>query len=85
MKVGPWELECLSRVSRSCDTFVTMSVCRPLVVFGPSGVGKGTLLTRLFSDFPDKFGFSVSRASLLFFLCPASPSLGRYDPTPPSW
>jgi len=34
---------------------------RPIVVCGPSGVGKGTLLKRLFADFPDKFGLSVSR------------------------
>ncbi|KAF8845245.1 guanylate kinase [Paxillus ammoniavirescens] len=36
---------------------------RPLVVFGPSGVGKGTLLKRLFAEFPDKFGFSVSHTT----------------------
>ncbi|KAG9312878.1 guanylate kinase [Chiua virens] len=40
-----------------------MSLSRPLVVFGPSGVGKGTLLTRLFADLPDKFGFSVSHTT----------------------
>jgi len=34
---------------------------RPIVVCGPSGVGKGTLLKRLFAEFPDKFGLSVSR------------------------
>src|SRR6266478_2386478 len=34
---------------------------RPLVISGPSGVGKSTLLQRLFSEFPGKFGFSVSR------------------------
>jgi alpha-D-ribose 1-methylphosphonate 5-triphosphate synthase subunit PhnL len=34
---------------------------RPLVLSGPSGVGKSTLLQRLFAEFPDKFGFSVSR------------------------
>ena len=34
---------------------------RPLVVSGPSGVGKGTLINRLFAEFPDDFGFSVSR------------------------
>jgi guanylate kinase len=34
---------------------------RPLVLSGPSGVGKSTLLQRLFIEFPDKFGFSVSR------------------------
>lgn len=33
----------------------------PLVVFGPSGVGKGTLIKRLFAEFPDRFAFSVSR------------------------
>ena len=35
---------------------------RPLVISGPSGVGKSTLLTRLFQKHPDSFGFSVSRA-----------------------
>ncbi|KAG6331273.1 hypothetical protein ID866_7818 [Astraeus odoratus] len=33
----------------------------PLVIFGPSGVGKGTLIKRLFDEFPDQFAFSVSR------------------------
>jgi guanylate kinase len=36
---------------------------RPLVVSGPSGVGKGTLIKRLFTEFPDKFGFSVSHTT----------------------
>ncbi|KAF9005906.1 P-loop containing nucleoside triphosphate hydrolase protein [Cyathus striatus] len=36
---------------------------RPLVLSGPSGVGKSTLLQRLFADFPDKFGFSVSHTT----------------------
>ncbi|EDR14682.1 uncharacterized protein LACBIDRAFT_182374 [Laccaria bicolor S238N-H82] len=36
---------------------------RPLVLSGPSGVGKSTLLNRLFSEFPDKFGFSVSHTT----------------------
>ncbi|KAH7927880.1 guanylate kinase [Leucogyrophana mollusca] len=35
----------------------------PLVIFGPSGVGKGTLLKRLFAEFPDGFGFSVSHTT----------------------
>ena len=36
---------------------------RPVVICGPSGVGKGTLLTRLMKEHPDKFGFSVSHAT----------------------
>ena len=47
-----------------------MSPCpdflRPLVISGPSGVGKSTLLQRLFSEFPEKFGFSVSRMLCVF-------------------
>ncbi|KAJ3753906.1 guanylate kinase/L-type calcium channel beta subunit [Lentinula raphanica] len=36
---------------------------RPLVLSGPSGVGKSTLLKRLLAEFPDKFGFSVSHTT----------------------
>ncbi|KAF8320743.1 guanylate kinase [Clavulina sp. PMI_390] len=36
---------------------------RPLVVFGPSGTGKSTLLKRLFADHPAKFGFSISHTT----------------------
>jgi guanylate kinase len=36
---------------------------RPVVVCGPSGVGKGTLLGRLLKDYPDQFGFSVSHTT----------------------
>ena len=31
----------------------------PLVVAGPSGVGKGTLIGLLMKQYPDMFGFSV--------------------------
>ncbi|XP_043505376.1 guanylate kinase isoform X1 [Polistes fuscatus] len=37
--------------------------CCPLVIAGPSGSGKSTLLNRLFEEFPDKFGFSVSHTT----------------------
>ncbi|XP_054012144.1 guanylate kinase isoform X3 [Hylaeus anthracinus] len=36
---------------------------RPLVLCGPSGSGKSTLIKRLFEEFPDKFGFSVSHTT----------------------
>jgi len=36
---------------------------RPIVLSGPSGVGKSTVLKRLMNDFPNSFGFSVSHTS----------------------
>ena len=36
---------------------------RPVVICGPSGVGKGTLLNRLMGEKPDEFGFSVSHTT----------------------
>lgn len=35
----------------------------PLVIAGPSGVGKGTLINRLLAQFPALFGFSVSHTT----------------------
>lgn len=36
---------------------------RLLLVCGPSGTGKSTLLRKLFDEYPDKFGFSVSHTT----------------------
>lgn len=36
---------------------------RPIVICGPSGVGKGTLISRLVKDYPDAFGFSISHTT----------------------
>eukprot|EP00842_Homolaphlyctis_polyrhiza_P005418 jgi/Hompol1/5878/HPOL_000177-RA len=36
---------------------------RPIVLCGPSGTGKSTLLKRLFKEYPDNFGFSISHTS----------------------
>jgi len=35
----------------------------PIVICGPSGVGKGTIIEMLQQEFPDKFGFSVSHTT----------------------
>ena len=35
----------------------------PIVLVGPSGVGKSTLIARLIKEFPDFFGFSVSHTT----------------------
>jgi len=32
----------------------------PLVIVGPSGAGKGTLIEKLVTKYPDSFGFSIS-------------------------
>ena len=47
-------------------------VVRPIVVSGPSGSGKSTMLTRLFKEYPDRFGFSVSHTT-------RSPRAGEVD------
>ena len=45
---------------------MTDSRCRPVVICGPSGVGKGTLIELLQKQFPDyKFGVSVQLIGML--------------------
>ncbi|KAG5191176.1 guanylate kinase [Tribonema minus] len=36
---------------------------KPLVICGPSGVGKGTIIKRLFDKYPSHLGFSVSHTT----------------------
>ena len=40
-----------------------MALRRPIVLCGPSGVGKSTLIARLRDEFPTSFGFSVSHTT----------------------
>ena len=40
-----------------------MTAIRPLVIAGPSGVGKGTLHTKLREEFPGAFALSVSHTT----------------------
>ncbi|CAD6189921.1 unnamed protein product [Caenorhabditis auriculariae] len=37
--------------------------CRPLVLSGPSGGGKSTILTRAMKEYPESFAFSVSHTT----------------------
>lgn len=39
------------------------TVEKPVVISGPSGVGKGTLISMLMKEFPSMFGFSVSHTT----------------------
>ncbi|BAT96381.1 hypothetical protein LR48_Vigan02g037100 [Vigna angularis] len=39
------------------------NVEKPVVISGPSGVGKGTLISLLMKEFPSMFGFSVSHTT----------------------
>ncbi|KAL5079000.1 hypothetical protein RYX36_007421, partial [Vicia faba] len=39
------------------------NVEKPVVISGPSGVGKGTLISVLMKKFPSMFGFSVSHTT----------------------
>lgn len=36
---------------------------KPFVIAGPSGVGKGTLIDKLLTKYPETFGFSVSHTT----------------------
>ncbi|KAK6149166.1 hypothetical protein DH2020_016691 [Rehmannia glutinosa] len=36
---------------------------KPIVISGPSGVGKGTLISKMMEEFPSMFGFSVSHTT----------------------
>ncbi|XP_033344741.1 guanylate kinase isoform X3 [Bombus vosnesenskii] len=56
--------------SLSCFRTLALGACnmfhkgsRPLVLCGPSGSGKSTLLKKLFEEFPDTFGYSVSHTT----------------------
>ncbi|KAK4663329.1 guanylate kinase [Podospora pseudopauciseta] len=49
--------------SRFVHTMAPVPDSRPIVISGPSGVGKGTLYGRLFQNHPDTFTLSVSHTT----------------------
>lgn len=52
----------ITNMSNPTNT-LTSSDNRPIVVSGPSGAGKSTLLKRLFAEYPDRYGFSISHTT----------------------
>lgn len=53
---GASEVVAWSKGGRGCTE-------KPIVISGPSGVGKGTLISKLMEEFPYLFGFSVSHTT----------------------
>ena len=47
----------------SLSSSATTTIKQPLVIAGPSGAGKGTLIEKLSKAFPGEFGFSVSHTT----------------------
>ncbi|UMM12620.1 hypothetical protein L5515_001306 [Caenorhabditis briggsae] len=43
--------------------YVRRMPCRPIVLSGPSGGGKSTILTRAMKEYPNSFAFSVSHTT----------------------
>ena len=52
-----------TRSSSSSATATTTRTLDPLIVCGPSGVGKGTIIERFMKDYSDKFAFTVSHTT----------------------
>ncbi|CAE1290444.1 E2.7.4.8 [Acanthosepion pharaonis] len=51
------------RLSVGFTHFQKMTNVKPVVISGPSGVGKSTLLEQLMKEFPNSFAFSVSHTT----------------------
>lgn len=50
-------------LSKATSLPMNSKAIRSLVICGPSGVGKGTLINRLLKNYPNKMGLSVSHTS----------------------
>lgn len=55
----------LNSITKQASKVMSNSYGSSLVICGPSGVGKGTLITRLLEKYPSKIGLSVSYTSRL--------------------
>ncbi|EHY55825.1 Guanylate kinase [Exophiala dermatitidis] len=59
----PREYRKFARGFTMAPTPIPADAPRPIVLSGPSGTGKSTLIKRLFAKHPDLFGFSVSHTT----------------------
>ncbi|WKX88055.1 hypothetical protein Q1695_008012 [Nippostrongylus brasiliensis] len=53
----------LSSVLQRVAEFTGLMPCRPIVLSGPSGGGKSTILSRAMKEYPNSFAFSVSHTT----------------------
>ena len=59
-----FRLRQLSHAARKADgTTCINAIQKPVVICGPSGTGKTTMINQLMSDYPNVFGFSVSHTT----------------------
>ncbi|CAK4664091.1 hypothetical protein LEN26_000992 [Aphanomyces euteiches] len=56
-------VDSLAEPEAETSVMASSSVIPPLVIAGPSGVGKGTLINKLLAKYPTLFGFSVSHTT----------------------
>ena len=79
---------CLKNYSIISYKTVMTSVINPLVICGPSGGGKSTLLNKLMDQFNDCFKFSISRkvfSQKKLFVFLSFHFIFRYDKKTKNW
>uniref|UniRef100_A0AAV1U5B3 guanylate kinase n=1 Tax=Peronospora matthiolae TaxID=2874970 RepID=A0AAV1U5B3_9STRA len=59
----PQDVVAFATTHFSASQSIPHAQLEPIVIAGPSGVGKGTLINLLLRKFPDTFGFSVSHTT----------------------
>lgn len=60
---APSSVRAYTAPSTPTSTMAPTPSPRAIVISGPSGAGKSTILKRLFEEYPDRFGFSVSHTT----------------------
>jgi Guanylate kinase len=63
LEPGALNQDCKSDTGPSIPQPLPPRVCRPVVISGPSGVGKGTILKRIQEKYPQDFGYSISHTT----------------------